>query len=209
MPTEPPSPTDLEPPPEPHPEPPEELLQISLPTVESASSWYRLHPAEYDPLFFGCTARNRFDAPDGSFGVLYVGEDPLGAFIETFGHHTGRTGSVTRQALAAKDLARVDSSRPLHLVDLTASGLAHLHADDRLTSGPIGLAQRWSHLFHRHPSAPDGVLYRCRHDPERVAAALYDRIAPDLEATSLGALSEPTHRGLLGEILHAYGFGLI
>src|SRR6478735_5682570 len=44
---------------------------------------------DHDPLFFGRSGLNRFDAPAGEYGVLYAGESVECAFIETFGSATG------------------------------------------------------------------------------------------------------------------------
>ena len=48
-----------------------------------------LHAAELEPDFFGRTGVNRFDDPEGEFGVLYAAEDAFGAFIEVYGRDPG------------------------------------------------------------------------------------------------------------------------
>src|SRR5262249_58588333 len=65
--------------------PPPDLRRRRLPTVLLAGPWVRIYRVEHDPLFFGTTGRNRFDDPLRRFGVLYVAEEPAGAFIEVFG----------------------------------------------------------------------------------------------------------------------------
>jgi len=137
--------------------------------------------------------------------VLYLGGDEAVAFVETFGRGPG-PAFVTRSALRARRLSRVEARRPLRLVDLRGEGLARIGADERLCAGEYALAQRWSRAIWRHPLRPDGVLYRARHDPSRTCAALFDRCAVALRVHGVGSLSDPTR---LATWLDAYGLGLV
>lgn len=120
----------------PHADPPADFDKRPLPftVLRRRHPWYRIHALKFGPIFFGRSGNNRFDAPAGEFGVLYVAKDERGAFIETFGHATG-VQFVDSAELAARGLARIEVSRPLHFVDLTSHGLARLGADARLTVG--------------------------------------------------------------------------
>jgi hypothetical protein len=71
------------------------------------------------------------------------------------------------------------------------------------------VSQPWALALHQHPERPDGIRFRSRHDPSRLCAALFDRIAGDLTATVVGSLAEPRHATTLGEIPDTYSFGLI
>lgn len=194
--------------PGPHPAPPADLAERPLPLLHSTRSWFRIHRAEYDPLYFGRSGSSRFDLPNGESGVLYVGNDAHCAFIETFGHATG-IRLVTRASLQARGLALVEPGRALRLVDLTGPGLARLGADERLCAGDYRVAQQWSLALHQHPEQPDGLYYRSRHDPSRVCAALYERAGHVLTTHRLGSLADRRHRLRLAEILDTYGFGLL
>ena len=55
----------------------------------------------------------------------------------------------------------------------------------------------------------DGIAYGCRHDPPRVALAVFDRAADALSMESSGSLILPEHQVLLGNILDTYKFGLV
>jgi hypothetical protein len=84
-----------------HPEPPSDLdgrsplfVKITPGTVFS-----RIHNRSKGPVIFGRSGGNRFDAPAGSFGVLYVGSDERSAFIETFGQDTGTRPLLRRRKL--------------------------------------------------------------------------------------------------------------
>jgi hypothetical protein len=194
--------------PDPHPEPPDDLPARSLPTFEQPGPWIRIHQIRHQPIHFGRSGYSRFDAPAGEYGVLYAGSDAHCAFVETFGQSTGAR-LVTTSALQDRAIARIVSARPLRLVDLTGSGLARIGADERLCAGDHCLAQRWALAMWRHPSAPDGLLYRARHDPSRLAVALFDRVRTELTADPVGSLADPSLADLLGAILDTYGFGLV
>ena len=122
--------------PGPLPDPPPELGTTSLPVIEDQRSWFRLHLADYSPIYFGRTGRNRFDAPDGEYGVLYLGDSLHCCFVETYGRSDrGERRIVTRQELAGRNLATVELSGALRVVDLTGAGLARIGADNRLGTG--------------------------------------------------------------------------
>jgi hypothetical protein len=156
-----------------------------------------------DPIFFGKTGRNRFDAPSKEFGVLYVGEDPFCTFIESFGVSTVFK-PMTPAILATRELCVIEFSRPLRVVDLTGPGLARLGADARLAAADHHIAQRWSLAIWQHPATPDGLLYRARHDPSRMSVALFDRVAPPASVVVLPTLAHPQQRHLLAAILNEY-----
>jgi hypothetical protein len=96
------------------------------------------------------------------------------------------------------------------LIDLSASaGLVRIGADGRLMDGSHALAQRWSAALRRHPTNPAGILYRPRHDPAKLAFAIFECSADFFQVTSRGSLRDPRNLRLLGEILDHYQFGLI
>lgn len=194
-----------------HPEPPGDLYARSplLRTVTPGTIFARIHSRSKGPLFFGKTGGDRFDAPDGSFGVLYVAFDEYCAFIETFGHDTG-IRVVTRRALEQRHLSYLEVTEPLRLLDLsTSGGLTRIGADARLLSGSHAIAQRWSTALRNHPSKPAGLVYPARHDTARNACALFDLSDSVLRVTNAGSLLEPQHTLLLAAILNTYDFGLI
>ncbi len=141
---------------------------------------------------------------------MYVARDAHGAFIETFGHDTGRTPFVSEPELKARELSIVKASRKLRFFDLRGKGLARMGADSALTSGPdYPLSRRWTLALHSHPKMADGILYRARHDPTRTCAAIFDRAASAISARRSGTLLDPAHARLLGDILDTYGYGLV
>jgi len=193
--------------PGPLPEPPDDLATRELPLAEAPGPWTRLHWLSKDPIFFGKTDGNRFDAPNEEYGVLYAGQDAHCAFIETHGDALSRVVSTTE--LARKGFALILPSQPLRLVDLTGPGLARLCADERLASGNHAGARRWALALWAHPSSPDGLLYRARHDPSRRSVAIFDRAEGHLDVRHLGGLLDPLNARLVADILDTYGFGLV
>jgi RES domain-containing protein len=155
-----------------HPEPPGDLASRSplLAELPAGTTLSRIHDRRYGPVFFGKTANNRFDSPDGSLGVLYVGIDEYCAFIETFGYSTGDS-VVTRTELEGRHLSYLITTQRLTLIDLAGSGaLARIGADARLFSGSDAVGQRWSSALRDHPAKPAGLLYPARHDPREMLA---------------------------------------
>ncbi len=194
-----------------HPEPHADLAERSplLYTLEEGTVVYRLYRADRDALHFGRTGDNRFDAPDGSFGVLYAGEDEYCCFIETCGQVTG-VPSVSGAYLDQRYVAEMKVMESMKLIDLSASaGLARIGADGRLMDGSHAIAQRWSAALRNHPTKPAGILYRARHDPAKLAFAIFQCPRNVFQTTSRGSLRDPHNVKLLGEILDHYKFGLI
>jgi RES domain-containing protein len=194
--------------PEPHPDPPTNLHQSGLPLYEAHGPWIRSHPRRYQPLHFGNTGFNRFDAPGGQYRILYVAADVHGAFIETFGRQLGER-RLEAAHVASRALSQVTHGHPLQLVDLTGPGLSQIGADTRLTAANYDLSQRWALALHEHPDQPDGLLYRSRHDPSRLCAAIFDRAASALTATPLGSLADSSNAALLADLLDTYDYALI
>lgn len=107
---------------------------------------------------------------------MYVGVDAAAAFIEVFGEEIiGGTGSVSTRSLTTRQISLLSTARPARVVDLSGDRLPFLGADARIFAASHRVAQIWSRAFHGHPERPDGLLYRTRHDPSRLALALYER----------------------------------
>lgn len=174
-----------------HPEPPTNLDEWTLPLVEIPPPYFRCHSASRGPLYFNRGRIGRFNAPNGEYGVLYLGRDEYCAFIETFGQSMRRNergiSLISVSDLARSCLCRIGvtpNRGPLRLVDLAGAGLSRLGADGRLNTmtDDRGVPQRWALALHQHPERPDGLYYRVRHDLSRTGIALFDRIGDVLDA---------------------------
>ena len=189
------------------PEPPKRFHSITLPISEIDRDWYRSHPTRHGAIHFGRNRAYRFDAPEGEYGVLYVGGDPHVAFIESF-QIAGIRPAITESKLIERSLSRIQIRRPVRLVNLAESGgLTRIGADARIFTAGYTVSQRWSRAMQSHPEKPDGILYRPRHDPARVAAAFFDRIEAQVFAETIGLWLD--QKAVLGEVLDTYRIALV
>jgi len=161
-------------------------------------------------VFYGKTGRFRFDAPDGSFGVLYAGVDPYSAFVESLIKNPNNRVATT-SALKKTGLSELKPKRPLRLIDLAPSGaLVRIGADARLFSADRKIAQLWSKAFHDHPARAHGILYPSRLDPARRCVALFDDRNPNLVELNRQTWYAPgPQRELLAKIAEHYKGELI
>jgi hypothetical protein len=110
----------------------------------------------------------------------------------------------------SRSIARLQLMDDLRLVDLVEpGGLTCIGADNRLTTCSYSISQRWSAALRNHPVKPDGIRYRSRHAPERVAYAIYSRPASTFSVSSMGSLTDPANDALFREILKTYKFAFI
>lgn len=138
----------------------------------------------HDPWFFGPaldagTGRrlppaNRFDDPEGKYGVLYAAADTEAAVVETV---LGDLDPpfVARRDIEARGVALFELCRPLRLVKLHGDGLRTLKLDGAISTAPHERPRPWSRALHAHPATPDGLLYRSRVDNDRLCLALFER----------------------------------
>lgn len=191
------------------PPPPEHFRDLPLDIIEITCSLFRTHSIERNAVFFGRTGRNRFDAPTGSYGVMYVAEDPFGAFIESFGHQAG-TFAVTTDDLRSRILSELKAPRAYRIADLTQSGaLVRIGTDSSLFAGDYRAAQLWSLAIHSHPSRVDGIAYPGRLDPTRRNFALFDRAPKPSLLSQFQWYESGPQRAILAEVLAKYNYALI
>lgn len=195
---------------DPLPGPSPDLHQRDIGLVELGEPQYRTHGIKRNPRLCGIPGSNRFDAPDGSYKVLYLGGDPFCAFIETFAHAAG-TRAVTTTALKNKALSRLKPVRPLRIIDLWGPGsLFRVGSDSRLFSAEYGISQLWSKALHDHPVDAQGILYPSRLDPSRQSIALFDDRDPKLVELDRQCWYAPgPQRTLLAAIAEHYQIELI
>jgi RES domain len=157
--------------------PPDDLAKRSpnVQTLRSGVIVHRFYTAAYDPLYFDRGRGGRLNAPDGSYGVLYVARTRKGAFAETFLREPGRT-IIPSDLLARKAYVQVRIEKTLRVVRLHGPGLARLGATAEVVHGglPYDVPQAWSKALRDHPSKPDGIAYYARHDDEELCFALFD-----------------------------------
>jgi len=182
-------------------------------TLHAGHVLYRHHQIIHDPIFFGTTGNYRFDDPDcpapGSFGVLYSGADPECCLLESCGSTTG-VPAVSGAYLDARSIARMELTESLRFIDLVEpGGLTSIGADGRLATGSYKVAQQWSAALRKHPTKPDGIRYRSRHAPERIAYAIYTRSPTTFSVTSMGSFTDAANEALFKRIIKMYNFAFI
>lgn len=159
---------------------------------------------------------SRFDAPNGEFGVCYLGTSLDCCFLEVFaperdprsGHHLIAATRLQEQYAAG---ARV--TRPMRLAYLAEDGLARLGIDQRITGGDdYRISQRWAAAIHRHASGVDGVFYATRHHNQLYAVALFERARDAVEFTVWGVLGDRAVPDLwieLNQIVQRFGVAVL
>jgi hypothetical protein len=190
-----------------HPPPPSDLSQRELPlfTLAAETIFYRVHQAKYDPIYFASSGGGRFDTAEG---IIYLGIDEYAAFRETIGRFS-KYRLISGEELERRRMSEVKSRRGLSLVDLTGKGLTLLDADARLLTGDYKIAQQWSKALQNHPSNPDGIYYRSRHDPSRFCLALYQiRTSSTLKTINTYDCLSDEYVNRLAAILEEYQYGL-
>jgi RES domain len=147
-----------------------------LVTLPAGTVVHRFYTAEYDPIFFDLSLLGRLNAPDGSYGVLYVAEKPSGAFAETFLRTPGRT-LIDADLLGRKAHVRLETRSDLTLIKLAGPGLAILGATAEVVHGglPYDVPQAWSKALFEHPISAHGIAYYARHDDEALCYAIFER----------------------------------
>jgi hypothetical protein len=153
---------------------PEELLRLAFRSKASQ-------------LGFRASAKYRFDAPAGEFGVLYAAFDLATAFAETVLRAVpqqipaGEEPVLTFEELARRrvvQLRSVPGRRSLRLVKLYDEGLAAATVDNRIaTDDDYATTRLWARAFHDHPEKVDGVAYLSRFMGARRSVVLFDRCA--------------------------------
>lgn len=200
--------------PGPPPLPPADLARRRLPLhlCRAGTHLSRIHSATRDPLFFGpadgSPPRSRWDAPASEFAVCYLAEQPHTAFAETFLREPGAT-LIEERDLAPRSAATIEVRRDLRLVALHGAGLARLGATAAVCTGPYTVSRAWALALHAHPSAPDGIRYRARHDDDGFAIALFGRAANAVALARGTALTSAELRADLAAWLDRYGMGLV
>jgi hypothetical protein len=155
---------------------------LPIDVVSARTSLYRVHRSTFPPIFFGpgpgAPPTYRFDSASGAFGVLYAASDFACALVETLARNPLRR-MVAEADITSRAVSVLRSRRDLRVVRLHGAGLQRLGLDNSISTGPYAPCGAWSDALFAHPDAPDGLVFRSRHDPDRLCLALFER--PDVE----------------------------
>jgi hypothetical protein len=167
-------------------------LPADPPVVElplQAVLW-RVHPREYDALWFGRNGRYRFDAPAGEFGVCYFGGSLGVAILETLVRGK-RVPIIPRTEMERRSASSLAPTEPLRVLRLEGDGLPSFGLSAHQVTGPDygdcrELALR---VWHNHPDLV-GIQYRSRWD-NSLCWALFDRAETKLSLLGTQWLGDP------------------
>jgi hypothetical protein len=200
-------------PPGPASPPPADLSARSLKTVTLRTGviLFRIHRTARRPLHFGRRTehdrRQRWDAPDASYGVCYLAKEEHIAFAETLLRDLSLR-DVSEAALRVRSLARIRVLSPLRLAAMHGRSLRAHGADASVVQGPYANTWEWSRALQGHPTSPDGIQYRARYDDSGFSIALFERAEGKIEAVESIELLDPRMTRMLAEWLDRYDLGL-
>jgi hypothetical protein len=159
---------------------------ITLRRIKPGTLLHRIHRPNHDPIFFGPEGPAptfRFDAPDGSYKVLYAARSLETAFGETL-VRSPYIPYVTSTAVKARVRSELAVARTLKLYPLIDAGVSarglsftDLHGD------AYARTQEVSAWIHGNTSA-DGIIYTSRFDNQR-CVAVFDRAIDAIAMTPL------------------------
>lgn len=140
--------------------------------------FYTAGPAtnRYEPVFFDKGELGRFNAPDGSYGVLYAARSRSGAFAETFLRNPGGT-LIPGDIIDKKAYVELRTTVGLRFIRFHGPGLFRLGATAEVTHCglPYTAPQQWSACLHAIKGERfDGIAYRARHDDDEFCYAIFD-----------------------------------
>ena len=182
------------------------------------------HSAAWDSFrTFGPMAIMRFDhqpppaAPHRIRAISYLAPrrgrrglrfDPLATCVrECF----ASTNTIDIQA-GAPWFVLWKTTRVLRLLDVVDSPwIARAEGNGAISSGPRGMARRWSRAIYRSYPEVDGIFYEAATLPSARSVALYERARtalPDRPTVTL-PLTHPGLRNALKRIAYTYGMDLI
>jgi hypothetical protein len=166
-------------------------LRITLPTFRIAAADLLQHVSRVHyrgkPLYFGCDATNRYDAPTHTYGVLYLGGDLSTALMESVFHKHQWDKDLNRSIAMAEVRSRlvraVGVLQDLSLADLTAEGVMAGYFGlnlEQLISRDYRYTQQISAQVHAEMTDNDqprfdGIRYPSRNNYPAASIALFER----------------------------------
>lgn len=152
-------------------------------TIAAGKIMHRVHGVSVAARWYGRKdATWRWDDPDGTYGVLYLGKTLVGPFAETL-LRTPDDRDVLWDRVLQKRAASFVTKRTLRLAKLHGPGLgwfrttsAGISADFDPVPNPGAYVkpQRISAAVHRDTDL-DGIQYRSRFDTDELCVALFER----------------------------------
>lgn len=159
----------------PAPDLPADCLLVRL---AAGTRLFRIHWRGKDPIWFGpapgALPGNRFDAPAGEYGTLYVAEALKGAYAETILRKAERI--IAWPIVEKRSWSVLELQRDVDVALLHGDGLGHHGVtSDICTGDDYGSPQALSLAFYSR--GIEGIVYRSRHNNDQICYALFNLIA--------------------------------
>jgi RES domain len=183
---------------------------LSPPKMEAVGPWFRVHQTVNGAVFFGRTGKYRWDSPNHTYGVLYVGESWEAAFLESVLHDPVKK-TVLKSELEKRSMGLLKTNTPLQLIDLSDGtvlrdlGLTESETQARAYKKTQGISE----AIHDAGWNVHGIRYASRLDPNRLCMALFDCPTGMIAVNDLEPLLAPSNDGLLRFTLKHYRIPLI
>lgn len=208
------------------PRPPRNLADRALPidTLPAGTHVFRIHSVGRRAVWFGPGAGSpptyRFDDPLGAYGVCYVGNSPMAAFVETMLRDLP-TRVLSEANLPNRLMSRLELLSDLRVVRAHSEGLVQLGTTGAIASAKLDFpgatpaqsyehAMAWSRALHDHPDSPAGIAYHSSHDDSLACFALFgDRAGEALIEAEDRAIPLHTMQTLLARAVQRYGIILL
>ncbi|WP_257554558.1 RES family NAD+ phosphorylase [Sphingobium sp. CFD-2] len=165
------------------------MAAVTCRRIKAGVRLHRIHRPHHDPIFFGPVGsepEHRFDAPAGSYKVLYAARTLETAFGETL-VRLPAISYVTSSAVQARVRSELITTRTLKLYPLIDAGVSALGLSFTDLHGDA-YAETWKVSAHIHDTtSADGILYTSRFD-NRHCIALFERAAAALSTTEVNQI---------------------
>ena len=184
------------------------LARFPRRTLRGDRELYRIHRAIKGAWWFSEDGSGRFDPVGSGKGACYLGEKPLGAWVEVF-----RKQMVwSEQAVDERALQTVELGRDLKLATLTSPRALEFGVTATLGAGDD---YDQSQGFARRALAAgfDGIRYLVRHDPRQqlYGVALFGDPGAPAPAAGLWppGVSEPIPADVRAEATRLFGYKIV
>ncbi|MBB4637548.1 RES family NAD+ phosphorylase [Longimicrobium terrae] len=156
-------------------------MVIALPSkppivrIPSSRPLWRVHLAKLGALWYSVGRSNRFDDPAAEFGVLYVGESPEVAVLETLVRGSAQCVVDVRE-WNARAVSRIHLATDLNLLQFEGNRLpAFGIGAERAHAATYDECRALAAAVHASLPDVDGIQFRSRWDPSQLCWAVFGR----------------------------------
>lgn len=151
--------------------------------VPASQALWRVHASSLGPIWYGRKADKRFDDPAGGFGVLYLGESPAVAVLETLVRGSDRC-VVDQQEWDLRSVTPVYLAEDLRVLRFEGPGLRRFGIGaERAHAGGYAECQELSAALHERHVDVDGIQFRSRWDTSQLCWAMFERAKDKIRST--------------------------